>query len=113
MKRFLIVFALLMPSIALMAENSNPGGLEPLPEPPELPEPLESGESIEPEVTIIRKEDAVIEEYRVNGQLYMVKVTPAVGPAYYLRDNDGNGVMDATRYELEDETVPEWVLFTW
>ena len=66
-----------------------------------MPDPLETGENIEPEVTIIRKEDAVIEEYRLNGQLYMVKVTPAFGPVYYLKDIDGtaNG---SNRYELED-----------
>jgi Protein of unknown function (DUF2782) len=113
MKRFLISLGLFIASAAVMAGNSNPGGLEPVPEPPELPDPLETGENIEPVVTIIRKEDAVIEEYRVNGQLYMVKVTPAIGPVYYLKDMDGNGVMDATRYELEDMAVPQWVLFTW
>lgn len=113
MRRFLILFTLLMAPALVLAENTNPGGLEPLPEPPELPDPLESGENIEPVVTIIRKDDTVIEEYRVNGQLYMVKVTPAIGPAYYLRDNDGDGAMDPTRYELEDLTVPQWVLFTW
>ena len=112
MKKFLISLTLLMASTAVMAGNSNPGGLEPVPEPPELPDPLETGENIEPEVTIIRKEDAVIEEYRINGQLYMVKVTPFVGPAYYMKDLDGNGIMDQTRYELEDPTVPQWVLFT-
>lgn len=113
MKQFLISLMLLMAAMAVKAGNSNPGGLEPVPEPPELPDPLETGENIEPEVTIIRKEDAVVEEYRINGRLYMVKVTPAVGPAYYLKDMDGNGEMDQTRYELEDMTVPQWVLFTW
>jgi hypothetical protein len=113
MKRFIIILGLLMASSFVMAGNSNPGGLEPVPEPPELPDPVASGESIEPEVTIIRKDDAVIEEYRVNGQLYMVKITPVVGPAYYLKDMDGNGKLDPTHYELKDPEVPEWVLFTW
>ena len=112
MKKFLISLTLFIASTAVMAGNSNPGGLEPVPEPPELPDPLETGENIEPEVTIIRKKDAVIEEYRVNGQLYMVKVTPAFGPVYYIKDLDGDGQMDH-RYELEDPAVPEWVLFTW
>ena len=84
-----------------------------MPEPPELPDPLETGENIEPQVTIIRKDDAVIEEYRVNGSLYMVKVTPAVGPAYYMIDNDGDGRMDSRRSDLDDVIVPQWVLFTW
>ncbi len=96
-----------------MAGNTNPGGLEPVPEPPDLPDPLETGETIEPQVTIIRKEDATIEEYRINGALYMVKVTPAVGPAYYMIDNDGDGRMDLRRSDLDDVIVPQWVLFTW
>ena len=111
MKKFLISLTLFIAPMVVMAGNSSPGGLEPVPEPPVLPDPLETGENIEPEVTIIRKEDSVIEEYRVNGQLYMVKVTPFVGPAYYMKDLDGNG--ELTRYALEDPTVPEWVLFTW
>ncbi len=113
MKRFLILLGLLFASSALIAGNSNPGGLEPVPEPPELPDPVESGENIEPQVTIIRKEDAVIEEYRINGFLYMVKVTPAIGPSYYLIDKDGDGQMDSRRHELDDVIVPQWVLFTW
>ena len=112
MKRFFIIFALLIASAAVIAEEINPDGLEPVPEPPVLPDPIETGENIEPEVTIIRKEDSVIEEYRVNGQLYIVKVTPVVGPAYYMKDLDGDGQMDH-KYELEDPAVPEWVLFTW
>ena len=113
MKKLLISLTLFMVSTAVMAGNSSPGGLEPVPEPPELPDPLVTGENIEPEVTIIRKKDSVIEEYRINGQLYMVKVTPAVGPVYYMKDMDGNGQMDQTRYALEDPSVPQWVLFTW
>ena len=113
MKRLFLSLVLLASTSLVFAENTNPGGLEPVPEPPELPDPLETGENIEPQVTIIRKDDAVIEEYRVNGSLYMVKVTPAVGPAYYMIDNDGDGRMDSRRSDLDDVIVPQWVLFTW
>ena len=113
MKRFLISLALLFVSSTIMAGNSNPGGLESVPEPPDLPDPLETGENIEPQITIIRNEDAVIEEYRINGNLYMVKVTPSIGPVYYLIDNDGDGSLDPIHHELDDISVPQWVLFTW
>ncbi len=44
----------------------------------------------------VRTEDNgdVIEEYRVAGQLRIVKVTPARGPTYYLLDDNGDGRMD-------------------
>jgi hypothetical protein len=86
----------------------------PVPEPPVLPPPVESGEALEPEVTIIRREDATIEEYRINGRLYMVKVTPVVGKPYYLVDRTGDGRMETRMNELQDNfIVPQWVIFSW
>lgn len=85
----------------------------PVPEPPDLPPPVQSGEALEPEVRIIRREDATIEEYRINGRLYKVKVTPAVGPPYYLVDRNGDGRMVRMSELQEGFVVPQWVLFSW
>lgn len=86
----------------------------PVPEPPELPSRLEDGQPIEPQVTIVRKGDAVIEEYRANGRMYMVKVTPKVGPSYYLLDRDGDGRMESRMSKIHEEfAVPQWVIFSW
>ena len=112
MKRPLLLL-LLLATCPAMADDAVPGGLEPAPEPPRLPDPLETGANIEPQVTIIRKDDAVIEEYRINGALYMIKVTPNTGPAYYMIDNDGDGRMETRSSDLDDVIVPQWVLFTW
>lgn len=87
---------------------------EAVPPPPDIPEPIRSGESIEPEVTIIQKNDSTVEEYRMNGNLYMVKITPAVGAPYYLMDRDGDGMMEFRTSKLgNDMVVPQWVLFEW
>ena len=88
---------------------------EPVPviESPDLPNIIESGEVIEPQVTIIRQEDKIIEEYRINNNLYMVKITPDTGITYYLIDHDGDGKLDVKKNELDDVIVPQWVLFTW
>ncbi|MCZ6718762.1 MAG: DUF2782 domain-containing protein [Gammaproteobacteria bacterium] len=92
----------------------NPDGLEVVPEPPPLPEPVQSGEVLEPEITIIQKEEVTVEEYRINGILYMVKVTPSVGLPYYLIDQDGDGVMETQMDGIyADPVVPQWVLFSW
>lgn len=82
--------------------------------PPVLPEPMQSGDSIEPEVNIIQKDDRTIEEYRVNGKLYMIKVTPSVGKPYYLTDTDGDGSLESRQFELDSGLlVPNWILLEW
>lgn len=88
--------------------------LEAVPPPPDIPKPIQSGEAIEPEVTIIQKDDATVEEYRMNGNLYMIKITPSVGAPYYLLDRDGDGMMEFRTSKLgNDMVVPQWVLFEW
>ena len=85
-----------------------------VPEPPDTPPSVQSGESLEPDITIIRRGDKTIHEYRVNGELYMVKIIPRIGPPYYLIDSDGDGSLDIRRSDLEEGTqVPQWVLFSW
>ena len=51
----------------------------------------------------------VVSEYRVAGQLQVVKVVPSRGPTYYLIDNDGDGRPD------DGSPVPPvyWKLFEW
>jgi len=78
--------------------------------PPELPP---GAEPLEPEVTIIRREAATIQEYRINGQLYLVKVIPDRGPPYYLADSDGDGTLDVRGDGLEPPGVFQWLLFSW
>lgn len=42
----------------------------------------------------------VISEYRVGGQLRMVRVQPVRGPVYYLMDENGDGHADRDKGEL-------------
>ncbi|MFW5451812.1 MAG: DUF2782 domain-containing protein [Methylophagaceae bacterium] len=107
--KFTIVCAVaLLMSVNVWADGHN------IQKPPVLPEPLMDGESIEPEVRIIQKEDRLIEEYRVNGQLYMIKVTPAIGIPYYLLDTDGDGSLETQQHELASGLlIPNWILFKW
>lgn len=42
----------------------------------------------------------VISEYRVQGQLRMVRVQPARGPVYYIVDRNGDGRLDADKGEV-------------
>ena len=83
------------------------------PEPPELPPQIESGDALEPEITIIKSEEKMVEEYRMNGKLVMIKITPAAGPAYYLVDSDGDGTLDTQEDDPRSASVQQWVLFSW
>src|SRR5688572_19442182 len=56
----------------------------------------------------------VIEEYRVAGQLRMVKVTPSRGAAYYLMDENGDGRLDRSKGASEKDVSPvNWKLYGW
>ena len=52
----------------------------------------------------------VIEEYRIQGQLRMVKVTPVRGAPYYMYDRNGDGRMDSGK-----NGIPQvyWKLYSW
>lgn len=123
MPKYLLIMLLAYPLTLLAAQQTQPADLEPLPEapPPSLPEsvpPPPTGladEGLEPEVKIIKRDDAVIHEYRINGQLYMVKVVPRIGPPYYLYDRDGNGSLESRRLlRLEPAPiVPNWRIHSW
>ena len=66
-----------------------PADAEDVPIPPKIQE-----EQIVPTVTIREEEDRMIEEYRLDGQIYMVKVTPRGGIPYYYIDTDGDGKLE-------------------
>lgn len=112
MRRYLILSILLLPAICQAEEQ--PPELEPVPEPPDLPMPVQDGEALEPDITIIRKGKKTIQEFRNNGQLYMVRIKPDVGPAYYLIDTDGDGNLDVRRSDLDKGlNINQWKLFEW
>src|SRR5438445_9326548 len=78
-------------ALAASAQKSAPPKLEPLPEPPPPPPEIASDPDLEPQITIIRRQAETIEEYRVNGRLTMIKVTPKTGRPYYLVANGTDG----------------------
>ena len=87
---------------------------EAVPEPPPLPERMQSGESIEPDVTIVRGERETVMEYRINGQLRAVKVIPDVGAPYYLVDANGDGTLESRHQGIGGNfLINQWVIFSW
>lgn len=82
--------------------------LEPLPEIP--PPPGMVDPEMEPQITIVAQGGDRIEEFRIRGKLYMIKVTPSHGRPYFLVDHRGDGAM--RRYDdlLPNFQVPMWVI---
>jgi len=113
MKNLLII---LMFSLCSPAMAEEPPVLEPLPDEASLPAPtgMSDEDLMEPEVTITKRDNAVVHEYRMNGQLYMVKIIPSRGYPYYLMDTDGDGLLES-RYKQIDPAlvVPRWMIFRW
>lgn len=99
--------------VVVFAAAAQPPGLQPYPDVPDAPPPSYQGERVEPEITIIETESDTIYEYRVRGRLYMVKVQPQIGPPYYLLDTNGDGEMDAKEDRVWNNSIPQWVLFSW
>lgn len=112
MKNISILFLLLITPLKGVSQGEGVGNL--LMPVPDLPDPIQSGKPLGPDVRIIQKDNRVLEEYRANGKLYMVKVSPAIGPAYYLVDEDGDGKLElGTNKSSGDAVLPKWLLFSW
>ncbi len=82
-----------------------PPALEPV---PEIPPPPGVVDDLEPKVTSKYKNKDRIEEFRLRGRLYMVKVTPVHGRSYYLIDQRGDGQM-----RRHDDLSPNFVVPLW
>ena len=98
-----------------MADAATPPEIVDVPPPPAISFDEDAAdEELEPEVTIIQRRDAIHEEYRHNGRLYMVKVIPEVGPPYFFVDRDGDGIMESRMNDRDEKImVPQWVIFSW
>lgn len=92
------------------AADANKEQRELLEEVPPPPKVIEGEPMEEPQVTIRKKGTETIEEYRLNGKLYMMKVTPEGGVPYYLHKNDPEGpwINDGPTPPL---SVPHWTIF--
>ena len=94
------------------AAAAQTGKPQPLPDlAPLLPEMKALDDALAPQVTIIQRGEDRVEEFRIQGRLYMIKVTPPHGVPYYLIDERGDGRM--IRRDSIDErlVVPMWMIF--
>lgn len=109
MRRLLPFF--LMIGLPVWAQQATPQPLPAVPPPPPGMEAFDA--ALEPQVTIIRSEKETREEFRIQGKLYMVKVTPSVGKPYYLVDQKGNGQFVEADIAQHPVRPPMWVIHSW
>ncbi len=82
---------------------------QPVPPPPPMDNSAADADFDAP-VTIIKQTEQTVEEFRANGKLYMIKITPKIGFPYYLVDDRGDGKF--ARQESLDSGVrpPRWTI---
>jgi hypothetical protein len=119
---FAFIFGYLAAPLASFAADENekfgeappppPVGTIPIPDEGDDEDTRSSGP--EPEVTIVQRKDAKLEEYRLNGRLYMIKIVPFIGPPYYLVDRDGDGLMESRiNGRGAEPRAPQWTILSW
>ncbi|MBY6204352.1 DUF2782 domain-containing protein [Halomonas denitrificans] len=107
---------LLVAGTAALAQQSPPPS--DAPPPPPIREPLppkvsEPEDEFQPGVVIRQEDGRTVEEYSTGGRVYMVRITPAVGPPYYLVDTTGDGLLDLRHETFEPVKPVYWKLFEW
>ena len=119
LKTILFLCAIWYTATASAQSNQQPKDQQPLPELPDLvpydePELPDLGidPTLEPQITIRKDEKGTVEEYRINGQLYMIKVIPRIGKPFYLL-NKRAPVGEPHRGDLEGYgvNVPMWEIY--
>lgn len=106
------LFVIAMLAAAPVVAQDKPPKLEPIPEPPPPPAGAVSADEA-PEITTKARGEDKIEEYRLHGKLYMIKITPKVGKTYYLVDQKGDGVFAPADVDAHTLAVPMWLIMSW
>lgn len=113
MRSFIIILllAIALPVAAQAQTQGKPPNLQPVPEPPPPPKGYEPDPALEPQVTILKRGTDTVEEYRIGGRLYMLKVTPPHGTPYYMIDHKGDGTFVRQDNFSSGIRPPMWVIF--
>ena len=112
--RQLLALVLLTAAFGAAAQTgarARPPGTMPLDELPPPPAMVESDPALESQISIRTEGDQTVQEYRVQGKVYMQRVTPRHGRPYVLMDHKGDGTFTRQDNTLDNGVrVPQWVL---
>ncbi|CAN5129623.1 hypothetical protein BH11PSE14_BH11PSE14_09670 [soil metagenome] len=94
------------------AATREPAATKDVPIPDKVPAPVDKNSA--PTVNIRTADNGdVVEEYRQNGKVFMVRVTPKRGKPYYLYDDDRNGRLDRTDADKASVSPVYWTIYEW
>lgn len=108
----LVCAVMATPAIAQSKEHPKPKNLQVVDDVPAPPQ-VKDDPNFEAKVTTTKNGTDTIEEYRIKGKLYKMRVVPANGPAYFLVDAKGDGSFARVDGPDLKIAVPTWVLFEW
>lgn len=108
----LLASLLSLGALAQSGARARPPGSTPLEEPPPMPAAGGADAALETQTSTTRIEgDRTIQEYRVNGKVYMQRVTPKHGRSYTLIDHRGDGTFTKQDNTLDQGVrVAQWTL---
>jgi hypothetical protein len=113
--RLFLLVLLMLPIASYSAQAADkkpvPANLEPLPEALPPPGVIEANPADAPEITIVKKGETKVEEYRMHGELYMQKITPPHGTPYYLMKQEQEGGWSRFDGPAAPLVIPKWVIF--
>lgn len=110
MRRLIATLLIGLPLAGFAADR--PRDLQPLPDAPPPPPGVVADDEA-PQIIIRKSGEARIEEYRIHGKLYMIKITPAVGKPYYLVDERGDGRFSRQDHLDSGVRPPMWLIHEW
>ena len=112
MRRFPLLLSLFaLVALPVMAQTE--AGAPPVPDAkPPVMAPLD--DTLEPQVTIKKRDGNTIEEHRINGRLFKITVTPDDGIPYTLVDKTGDGTFspESAAPGSPGLALPTWVIGT-
>lgn len=113
-RRFSLAALAVLPVCALAQD------LEPLPEPPPMPEAMTPEQFLNapaaPAADAVASEaesGTRFDEYSYQNHVYMVRVTPSTGTSYYLLDQQSDGRLGRYQGKTPMLSVPMWNLHSW
>jgi len=115
MRTALATLAIALMSLPVAAQSvarERPAGTVPLDEVPPPPQIAQVDPALETQVTTRTDDEGqTVQEYRVNGKVFMERITPRNGRPYVIMHDRGDNTFTRQDNTLDRLRVPQWTLW--